>query len=843
MTSHSAPTQTAILSSPEQESAPAAEHSGGAVDDDFHQLATLQGNQAAMEAMPSPAAPVPDPAAAVAKTPIDQPQIPSTQAVDPGSEAASTEATQPAAVVPGADAGASAASTLESAGTAPEGGQVQSFQGPDLSELDSDALAEVEAARAATMGLSAQFRLDAENAIGAMLAAAAVEVDQITAEAATQSEAIATGTSAKSDATSASFGAQRGAITAATGATAAAAQSAISADTATVAQAGSQQAGALAADFEQGSSAIGEAASAAGTTVSAATSEESGRAGSEIQTQADDVSQRGESARGSYGGDKAGPAQGEAAASVAGKGVKAIQTPRGDIAADVADTGAKATEDIGTCGDELSAAFGANAAPAVQTITDASSETTQAMSTLQAGAATQLAVGAGALLSASNQQEQGALQTLSATGEAAVVEVDAAAQTSADEILRSAQETAAGFREQTATVASTIEAIEAPDPDGAAHAFQQALGLLEQGSTTHQGNAAGGVSAFSTGIAQYGAETASALDSASSLSVAAAAQTSAQGLSACEAIATEATTQSAQGASDAVAAMTSAADETIADNAATVLAAGSGFDSAGNEGGKALKGQVDDAVQDNKSTAASPVSGQMDGVAAQVKADHDKSTIGKLVDGVVQAVKGAWNAATAVASAVASAVLNVLAFVAGAGLQVLSNMLYGLLDPLLDMVPSESFHMGRDLGERITLILSVIAIIGGLITIAAAITVTTGVGGGAAVGSGGLLALPAGGIVIAVDGALIALGAVLVAEGLIMMAAAFNNGGGTSSKHANQHRKKVANEKYLKAKAEYEELKGVRNKTKAQNAELKKLKKTMDHWKKKADFSGETHWN
>jgi hypothetical protein len=66
-------------------------------------------------------------------------------------------------------------------------------------------------------------------------------------------------------------------------------------------------------------------------------------------------------------------------------------------------------------------------------------------------------------------------------------------------------------------------------------------------------------------------------------------------------------------------------------------------------------------------------------------------------------------------------------------------------------------------------------------------------------------------------------------------------GGGKNSKHANQHRKDMAREKFEKAKAEYERLNAKPRKT-SEDVKLKdKAEKLMKHLRKKAEFTGEHH--
>ena len=218
-----------------------------------------------------------------------------------------------------------------------------------------------------------------------------------------------------------------------------------------------------------------------------------------------------------------------------------------------------------------------------------------------------------------------------------------------------------------------------------------------------------------------------------------------------------------------------------------------------------------------------------------------QSLLSKAVDAAAQFVSGAWDAAKAVFKAGADAVLVAVPYVLGVALQVVSNARPGLLDPLLELVPNEAFHEGRDFGERITLVLGLISIVAGLAAIAAAITFTTGGGAVVAVGSGGALALPAGGVVIAVDGTLVAIGGTLVVAGGAMMSQAFGKGGGKNSKHANKHRKDKARADYEEARAKWEELRSVPKKSKQDSIETEKARRLMEHLKRKADFSGENH--
>lgn len=64
---------------------------------------------------------------------------------------------------------------------------------------------------------------------------------------------------------------------------------------------------------------------------------------------------------------------------------------------------------------------------------------------------------------------------------------------------------------------------------------------------------------------------------------------------------------------------------------------------------------------------------------------------------------------------------------------------------------------------------------------------------------------------------------------------------GRNDKHSNQRARESAEKEYEKAKAEYEKLKSKPDKSK-EDAQLRdKLKKTMEHWRKKKDWKGENH--
>lgn len=67
------------------------------------------------------------------------------------------------------------------------------------------------------------------------------------------------------------------------------------------------------------------------------------------------------------------------------------------------------------------------------------------------------------------------------------------------------------------------------------------------------------------------------------------------------------------------------------------------------------------------------------------------------------------------------------------------------------------------------------------------------------------------------------------------------NGGGKNGKHKNQQAKQSAQEKYEISKKEYERLKSIPNKTKADVKARDVAEKQMKHWQKKAQETGENH--
>src|SRR5262249_44220360 len=101
-----------------------------------------------------------------------------------------------------------------------------------------------------------------------------------------------------------------------------------------------------------------------------------------------------------------------------------------------------------------------------------------------------------------------------------------------------------------------------------------------------------------------------------------------------------------------------------------------------------LSAGVDQATARNQAHVGGQVTTGMASAAAQVGADHDKS----LLDKVVDFFKSAWDWVSSVAKAVASVVVDFLVFASGAILQIVSDGLGGLLDPLLDRIGSDEFQ-------------------------------------------------------------------------------------------------------------------------------------------------------
>ncbi len=67
------------------------------------------------------------------------------------------------------------------------------------------------------------------------------------------------------------------------------------------------------------------------------------------------------------------------------------------------------------------------------------------------------------------------------------------------------------------------------------------------------------------------------------------------------------------------------------------------------------------------------------------------------------------------------------------------------------------------------------------------------------------------------------------------------NSAGRNGQHANQAVRQKAEEMYQKAKEAFDKLNQKPKKTKADNKLLEKLKKQVEHWRKKKDWKGENH--
>ena len=64
---------------------------------------------------------------------------------------------------------------------------------------------------------------------------------------------------------------------------------------------------------------------------------------------------------------------------------------------------------------------------------------------------------------------------------------------------------------------------------------------------------------------------------------------------------------------------------------------------------------------------------------------------------------------------------------------------------------------------------------------------------------------------------------------------------GKNGKHVNQNAQKNAEEQYQKAKEAFDNLNKKPKKTSADNKLQDKLKKQVEHWRKKKDWGGENH--
>ncbi len=251
-------------------------------------------------------------------------------------------------------------------------------------------------------------------------------------------------------------------------------------------------------------------------------------------------------------------------------------------------------------------------------------------------------------------------------------------------------------------------------------------------------------------------------------------------------LADEAIQRGEQGGAEARAAVTEQASATTSDVDAVVSMAHGRVGEAEERASELLGAGADEAIQAREDALVTPTRDAQSDARETIRADHERSGLERAMDFASGLLSGAWDAVTAIASAVSGVVVPTFMIVAGALSQLLSNALFGLLNPVLDLVPNEAFHQGRDIGEDLTLIVGVIEAVAGLAVILAGITVTTGGGGLVAAGSGGVLAAPAGGLVVAVDGALITIGGVLIADSLIMLSMS-----GKGSRHQDRFREMI----------------------------------------------------
>ena len=263
-----------------------------------------------------------------------------------------------------------------------------------------------------------------------------------------------------------------------------------------------------------------------------------------------------------------------------------------------------------------------------------------------------------------------------------------------------------------------------------------------------------------------------------------AAQTDAERQSAgLDELADEAIQRGEQGGAEARAAVTAQATATTSEVDAVVSMAHGRVGEAEERASELLGTGAEEAIQAREDALVTPTQDAQSDARETIRADHERSGLERALDFAAGLMSGAWDAMTAIASAVAEVVVPRFMIVAGALSQLLSNALFGLLNPVLDLVPNEAFHQGRDIGEDLSLIVGLVETVAGLAVILAGITVTTGGGGLVTAGSGGLLAVPAGGVVVAVDSMLITVGGVLIADGLIMLSMS-----GKGSRHQERFR-------------------------------------------------------
>lgn len=486
------------------------------------------------------------------------------------------------------------------------------------------------------------------------------------------------------------------------------------------------------------------------------------------------IQQRG----GGYGGDDKGRAQAQAAQGVASKGVAALERPATAIALDAQSASDVGANRIASTAQRVGGQLAAQEQPATAAIRQPAAQLTGTLGQLRGAVASQLDRIRDRILAGLTAKQTAAEQGFAAQARTASTQMDQQAQAGQGQVRRAVGAAVSALRTKTTALLQQAQRIRNPGVPAVLRQAQQSLGggkaqfvaKLRQGADGFGGNLDTFLGTLRGRFTQ-GAQQANA----AAHEFAGNARTSQQEVSA------RATSHAQQGTAETEAAINTVAAGTKAQAGEIVQRTISGLGQAAAQIQGTVQQRVTAATQQNSAHVGGQVSAGTQQATAKVAQDHDGFFAG-VANVIGSALGGIWDAVKAVTSAVVSVVVDAFLYVSGAVLQIVSNLLGGLLDPLLDLVPSGAFHAGRDLGDKISFVLGILAIIAGILCIIGAITVTggfalaaTGTGGGA------LVATP---IVIVIDGTLVLVGGVLIAAGLVLMMSS----GGTPGNNQAQNR-------------------------------------------------------
>jgi hypothetical protein len=480
--------------------------------------------------------------------------------------------------------------------------------------------------------------------------------------------------------------------------------------------------------------------------------------------QAARLSQRGAAAAGSYGGDEKGHAQGTAARDVAGKGQSVFRAPVPAIAGDVNQTAAQSSQHIVATGGRVASRVQAHL-PAIQRrIQGTAEKTASGLQSLVRRGSQQLTAAHGKVTAGLRRKQGEALSELRRHADKARGALVSVAARHRREV-QGATRTAMG-KLRTETAALARAAAHGHEAGAVAAALDRARAVVSANVGRFIDRVRTGVASFQGHGAQYGAAVEQRLAQGAQAANGQAREVTAQSDAAGRQLSARGVAHATQGARQATHGVDD--DTRVAgtrhrqvSEAATVR-----FAQVATQTTDALGSRVDLAASQNDAYVGGQVDRGMTSAAAAVGADHDKS----LLDKVVDFLKSAWDWLSSVAKAVADVVIDAFLFVAGAVLQVISNQLFGLLDPLLDMVDSDAFQHGRDFGDAVlTFLTGALLILGGIAIL----------GGGAALSFAEIVttagvSIP---VVIVQDGVLVTVAVGLIADGLLMMSKASKQSG------------------------------------------------------------------